>query len=163
MRGKISWGRRDLMLTWTQTKTYLAWDCEHKLNYTQTKWNQGWEKMRITHVSVLFWPLNASLSLFKERKKGRKEGRTKWTCRSACSFLAADKKGRHLHIVMSAVLTTDLDPVWRKIWNSCLQLPLGKSCYSCKKYWHQFNLCNSKECCKMVPSCLIHWSHKNAS
>ena len=44
---EISWGRRDLMLTWTQTKTYLAWDCEHKLNYTQTKWNQGWEKMRI--------------------------------------------------------------------------------------------------------------------
>ena len=26
-----------------------------------------------THVPVLFWPLNASLSLLKERKKGRKE------------------------------------------------------------------------------------------
>ena len=26
------------------------------------------------------------------RKEERKKGRTKWTCRSACSFLAADKK-----------------------------------------------------------------------
>ena len=36
---EISWGRRDLMLMWTQTKTPLAWSCEHKLNHKQTKHN----------------------------------------------------------------------------------------------------------------------------
>ena len=42
----------------------------------------------ITHVPVLFLPLYASWSLFTE---GRKEGRTKLTCRPACSYLAAGK------------------------------------------------------------------------
>ena len=42
----------------------------------------------ITPVGVFVWPLNASLSLFKGRTK---EGRTKWTCRPACLYLAAGK------------------------------------------------------------------------
>ena len=36
---RISWDRRYLMLTWTQTKTSLAWNCEHKLYHKQTKHN----------------------------------------------------------------------------------------------------------------------------
>ena len=46
---EISWGRRDLMLMWTQTKTPLAWSCEHKLNHKQTKHNPR----------CLYWRLQA--------------------------------------------------------------------------------------------------------
>ena len=39
-------------------------------------------------VPVLLWPLYCWISLFTRR--------TKWTCRSACSYLAADKKSQQI-------------------------------------------------------------------
>ena len=55
---------------------------------------------------------------------------------------------------------------WKKgSYVSCLDNRFGPSVRENLKFmfaaatweeWHQFNLCNSKECCKMVPSCLMH-------